>query len=84
MDKYILDYTVIFTDKPQENHTMKINNCISDLHAKVRLEEHLKKKHSNFKQLIVTKCRRDWGTNPFDFKGSNDIFSQFGDIFGKK
>jgi hypothetical protein len=75
MKKYVIKYRVLLEGaEPLENKEMKISNCMSSFHAQVRLEEYLKKKYINFKQLIVKECKEDYDLN--------NIFSQFGDIFG--
>jgi hypothetical protein len=51
---------------------MKVKNCLSDLHAKIKLEGFLKKKHHNFQRLQVIRCNED-----------NEIFSMLDQIFGK-
>jgi len=71
MKTYILNYTMFFVDSPSQTHKMKIKNCLSDLHAKVRLEDYLKRRHSNFERLQVDSCHEE-----------NDLFKYFGDIFG--
>lgn len=72
MDKktYILEYIIHFNDGSMyEEHTMKIKNCMGELHAKIRLGDYLKKKHSNFKSLVIKSIKPD-------------ISNVFGDIFG--
>lgn len=70
MKTYSIDYIIHFTSKPQESHTIKVKNSMSDLHAKVKLEDYLKRKHKDFEKLVVVSC-------------TEDIFSIFGDIFNK-
>jgi hypothetical protein len=75
MKKYRIKYRVILEGaSPLEDKEIKIDKCMSSLHAQVRLEDYLKKKYINFKQLIVTECK--------EALDMNDVFSQFGDIFG--
>lgn len=75
MKKYVIKYRVLLEGaEPLENKEIKIANCMSSFHAQVRLEEYLKKKYINFKQLVVKECKEDYDLN--------NIFSQFGDIFG--
>ncbi len=75
MKKYIIKYRVLLEGSASlENKEIKIANCMSPLHAQIRLEDHLKKKYVNFKQLIVKECKEDYDIN--------NIFSQFGDMFG--
>jgi hypothetical protein len=77
MDKYILKYEEHFNDGSVfKDKEIKINNCLSELHAKVKLEQYLKKKHSNFNKLVITSCRKDIMGN------FNDVFGNFKDIFG--
>ena len=47
-----------------------VKNCMSDLHAKVKLEKHLRKTY-NFDEMNATA------------KVYDDIFKAFGNIFGK-
>lgn len=70
MKKYIIKYTVELDGAdPIKDKEIKIDNCLSDLHAKSRLEDYLKRKYINFKRLMVHSCHED-------------LFSKFGDIFG--
>jgi hypothetical protein len=64
-----ISYGIYFTDGNYESHTMKVKNCMSEIHSKVKLEDYLKKKHSNFQKLVIFKC-------------TNDFFGLF-DMFGK-
>jgi len=74
MKKYRIKYRVILEGaSPLENKEIKIDKCMSSVHAQVRLEDYLKKKYINFKQLVVSECKED-----LDF---DKIFTQFGDIF---
>jgi len=75
MKKYVIKYRVLLEEAdPLENKEIKIANCMSGVHAQIRLEDYLKKKYINFKKLIVIECKEDYDLN--------NIFSQFGDIFG--
>ena len=67
---FVIDYDIYFTNRNKESHIMKVKNCMGELHAKLKLDEYLKKKHNNFQSMVVTKC-------------VEDIFSMFGDMFGK-
>ncbi|MCK9429825.1 MAG: hypothetical protein M0R17_07455 [Candidatus Omnitrophica bacterium] len=42
---------------------------MSELHAKCKLEEYLKKKYDTFSKLVIYKCNRD-------------VMGIFGDMFG--
>jgi hypothetical protein len=52
---------------------MKVKNCMSELHAKIKLEEYLKKKYDNFQRLVVYSATEDFvslfgnSDNPFNF-----------------
>ena len=56
-----------------KNKEIKIDNCMSGLHAQVRLEDYLKRKYVNFERLVVTETPTE--------DVISDIFSKFGDIF---
>ena len=56
---FLIDYCVYFTDGKFESHTMKVKNCMSEIHSKIKLEDYLKKKHSNFQKLVISKCVDD-------------------------
>ena len=72
--KFRIKYKVLFTDGDSfENKEILISNCQGGVHAQVRLEDYLKRKYINFKQLIVSECKEE---NNFD-----DLMSQFGDLF---
>jgi hypothetical protein len=58
--KYIIKYEIILDGaSPLKDKEIKINNCCNGVHAQVRLEEYLKKKYINFKQLVVVECKED-------------------------
>jgi hypothetical protein len=82
--RYRIKYKVLLDGAdPLEDKEIKIDNCMSGVHAQVRLEEYLKKKYINFKQLIVFECTEVMKTQFGDLDGDfGDIFNQFGDIFG--
>ena len=71
MKTYSIDYIIHLKGKSQESHTIKVKNSMSDLHAKIKLEDYLKRKHKDFEKLVVVSC-------------TEDIFSIFGDIFKNK
>lgn len=56
---YIISYGIYFNDGSYFSGKMKVKNCMSELHAKIKLEDYLKRKHNNFKQLVVYKCQMD-------------------------
>lgn len=72
-DTYIIEYGVYFTNNHYESHTIKVKNCMSELHSKIKLEEYLKKKHDNYKSMVVYKCTHDF-LGLFDMMGKNNPF----------
>jgi len=73
--KYIIKYEIVFDDdNTLKGKEIKVSNCLSGVQAQVKLEDYLKRKYINFKQLIVTECKEE--------SQLHDLFSQFGDIFG--
>lgn len=80
--KFVIKYEIILEGaSPLKDKEIKVDKCMSSFHAQVKLEEYLKKKYINFKQLIVHSCNEDYLSNLGDF---GDIMNQFGDIFGGK
>lgn len=63
----IFKITYTYNNKPYK--PMRIRNCTSELHAKMRLSDYLEKKHGNG-DLVITSCYAEDG-----------IFNMFGDIF---
>lgn len=65
-------YIIKFQTIPSyhEGGTMRVKNCMSELHAKSKLEDYLKKKY-NITKLIVLDCKPDL---PGAFSMFNDIF----------
>jgi hypothetical protein len=77
--KYTIKYRIILEGSNTiEDKEIKIANCMSSIHAQIRLEEYLRKKYINFKALEVKKCEESGIFDGF----SSDIFSSFNDIFG--
>lgn len=70
---FIIDYGVYFTNGYYESHTMKVKNCMSEIHAKIKLEDYLKRKYPNFQQLVVYKCVNDF-LGIFDMMGKSNPF----------
>ena len=56
---------------------INIHNNYSDIHAKSRLDDYLKKKYPLFKRLQVLSCTEK-------FRGDSDLFNQIKDIFNIK
>ena len=75
---YIIKYDVHCKLENFFNKETKVKNCESELHAKVKLNEYVKKKYgAEFTHIIIKSCIAQ---NTF----TNDIFKQFGDIFNSK
>ena len=71
--KYIIKYEIVLEGADTlKGKEIKVDKCLSGVQAQVRLEDYLKRKYINFKQLIVIECKEEL----------IDLFSQFGDIFG--
>lgn len=83
--KFKIKYNIILDGADSiKNKEIRIDNCMSPLHAQIRLGDYLKKKYINFNQLVVIECKDDY----FDsaFTGFGDIFgsNNFNKIFGGK
>ena len=83
MKKYVIKYEIILTDGKISDKEIKVSNCESSIGAQVKLENYLKNKYKNFKQLLVTSCEEDSMSNIFgnDFlkdRNFNDIFKEMG------
>lgn len=59
-ETYIIEYGVYFGTNQFETHTIKVRNCMSEIHAKIKLEGYLKNKYSNFKSMVVYNCTHDF------------------------
>jgi len=71
---YIIEYTIEDKSRIVIKHgKMKVKNKENEIEAQIKFEAYLKKKYSNFGQLIVHKCSVD-----------NSFNNIFGDIFNKK
>ena len=75
---FILDYEIHFKDGHRDiQKKMKIHDCMSDLHAKIRLESFLRAQHPTFEKLIVFSCEEEPAINKFfDMFGSNNPFKR--------
>lgn len=52
-------------DSSFESHTTIVKNCSNSIIAQVKLEDYLKRKYPNFKQLVVYSCKEDFLRNLF-------------------
>jgi hypothetical protein len=70
METYNIKYEIHLTDGSAiRDKEMNVKNCTNGVGAQVKLENLLKKKYSNFKQLIVHSCKED-------------VMSMFNGMFG--
>ena len=67
---YIIEYKICSDNIRKSEHKINVKNCQSELAAKIKLGEYLKKKHGKSVQIEITKCEED-------------LFSVFGEIFGQ-
>lgn len=73
--KYRIKYKIVFdNDEVLEDKEIKVDKCYTGVEAQVKLEDYLRRKYINFKQLIVTECKEE----PL----LDDLLSQFEDLFG--
>jgi hypothetical protein len=70
---YKIKYRVYLKDNSYYDKEGIISKCSSDIHAKVKLEEILKKNFENFNRLEIKSCEED--INIVNF--FNDIFKGF-------
>lgn len=67
---FIIDYYVVLNTETVYNKQIKVKNKDNEFIAKCSLEDYLKRKYgTNFKQLVITNCRKD-------------ILESFNQIFG--
>ena len=70
MKTFIIEYELGTSYGNNLNQKIKVKNCMSDIHAKIKLEAYLRKKNPSFKYLVVNKCYEE-----------NSFFSIYSDIF---
>lgn len=70
MSSYIIKYGMYLKNGFYESKTIRIKNCDSDIHAKVKLERYLIKHNPTFQTLVVFECEEDFifDTFGFDFR----------------
>jgi hypothetical protein len=56
MTTYIIKYGIYFTTAWYQSGTIKVKNCHSSAHAKVKLEKYLRSKHPNFGSMVIYEC----------------------------
>lgn len=74
---YLIKYKAYVEDGSYYDKKCKMKNCLSSLHAKSKLEDFLKRKHKDFKKLVIETCNED----P-DLGVLGDFNNIFKDIFG--
>ena len=82
--KYIIKYRIILENNESIiDKEIKINNCLSELQAKIKLEDYLKRHYSNFKSLIVEEICKDY-SDLFNSNSFNNLWGDFGNLFNPK
>jgi len=56
---YLVEYCVYWGSTAHRTGRIKVKNCMSEAHAKVKLEKYMQKKHQDFRQLVVYRCTKD-------------------------
>ncbi len=56
----LVKVTVYFKDGSFTNKEILVKNAMSEVHAQVKLEKHLKKKYQNFRNMHVYEVREDF------------------------
>ena len=75
MGKFTIKYEIYFIDGSKlSDKEINVDHCYNTLEAQCRLEDYLRKKYPNIRQLVVFTCK------PYDHIANG----MFGDIFGKE
>jgi len=53
-----------------------IHNCMSELHAKIKLKDFVKKKYPEFDYIIIISCKEEGSSFFDDLLGNNNPFSK--------
>lgn len=70
MRTYIIEYRVYLKNGDTYHPPkMKIKNCDTELHAKIRLEGFIEQKYDGYKRMEIMSC-------------TEDVMSVFGNLFG--
>ena len=76
---FIVKYKIVLNSGQEiRDKEMKVKNCFNGVGAQVKLEKDLKKKHEDFKQLIVYSCCEDYLSafnNMFDGENFGNLFA---------
>ena len=59
MNTYTIKYTLYFKDGSFTNRETNVKNCMSGVHAQVKLEAWLKRKHPEFDRIHVFYCEME-------------------------
>lgn len=88
MESYTIKYEVHCLLENFFDKEIIIKNCMSELHAKTKLDNFCKKKYKEYQYIIVKSCKKDKSVLEDIMGGSgfNDIFGgkNFNNIFGGK
>ncbi|MFA5153280.1 MAG: hypothetical protein WC554_12020 [Clostridia bacterium] len=72
---FIIKYDVHCKLQNFFNKETKVKNCLSEMHAKVKLNDYVKEKYGDeFTHIIIHVCKEE----------TNDIFNMFEDILNPK
>jgi len=81
--KFQINYQIVYIGgSVSKEKQINISNCLSALHAQVRLEDYLKRKYPDFSKLVVITCIEDMLESIF---GKMDISMNniFNEVFKK-
>ena len=75
---FVINYEVLLKDGTAiKDKEIKVKNKISELQAKISLEDYLKTKYQNFELLIITDCHEE-----SFFGDTTNLFGEITDFFG--
>ena len=73
-EDYLIDYTITFNSGATQEKRMRVKNCTSTLHAKLKFGDYLKAKHGDMKSFSIDNCKVDT-LGFFENMGFGDIFN---------
>lgn len=53
---FAVDYKIIFRTKESDIKSMRIKECMSECHAKLRIDKYIKKKYDDVLRVVVVSC----------------------------
>ncbi len=59
METYVIKYGMYLTTGWYQSGTIKVKNCLTSAHAKVKLEKYLRGKHTMFGKMAVYECVKE-------------------------